>query len=259
VQLLELDTLHPSPGQPRQVFDDQKLAELSDSIKQQGVLVPLLARRARTGYEIIAGERRFRAARQAGLTRVPVVIVEANDQQAYLMALVENLQRDDLGPLEEAEGYRRLVEEFGLTQEEVAARVGKDRSTVTNALRLLRLPALVKDAILDGTLTAGHARALLSLPAGSLERTSRQVIARALSVRATEALVRKVREGETEEQAEKRLARKGSEAARSLEEQLTTALATRVKVREQGHQSGRIEITYHSLDELDRLLNVLIR
>jgi ParB family chromosome partitioning protein len=259
VQLLELDTLHPSPGQPRKVFDDQKLAELADSIRQQGVLVPLLARRGRTGYEIIAGERRYRAARQAGLSRVPVVVVEANDAQAYLMALVENLQRDDLGPLEEAEGYRRLVEEFGLTQEEVATRVGKDRTTVTNALRLLRLPAAVKDAIADGTLSAGHARALLSLPTASLERTSRQVIARALSVRATEALVRKVREGEVEAPGGKTPARKGSEAARTLEDQLSTALATRVKVREESKTSGRIEIAYHSLDELDRLLNVLIR
>jgi ParB family transcriptional regulator, chromosome partitioning protein len=254
---VELDNLHPSRSQPRRRFADQALTELGESIRAQGVLVPLLVRKARLGYEIIAGERRWRAARLAGVAKVPVVVVDADDSKAYLLALIENLQREDLSPLEEAEGFRRLVEDLGQTQEEVARSVGKDRSTVANALRILKLPVAVRQALDAGELTAGHARALLALPADRIEPISRQVIARGLSVRATEELVRRARTAPPDPVRRRRSPT--TDAARAVASQLSQSLHTRVEVRETGTGRGLIEITYHTLDELDRLLNVMLK
>lgn len=252
-----LDAIHPSPEQPRKHFDDARLDELAESIRHLGVLQPLLVRRAKSGYEIVLGERRFRAARRLGLAKVPVQIVDADDVRAFQMALVENIQREDLGPLEEAEAYRRLVEDFGLKQDQVAKRVGKDRSTVANALRILRLPASVKAALAEGKLTAGHARPLLSLPAERIEQVTRQVIAKALSVRATEALVRRLREGDNEPRV-RQPAKGKSPEVQDLEDQLRRTLGTRVQLKTRSATAGRIEISYHDLDELDRLLNRLM-
>lgn len=250
----ELDSLHPRPDQPRQHFDEDRLAELADSIRQLGVLQPLLVRAAGSGYEIVLGERRYRAARRAGLERVPVQVVDADDERAFQMALVENIQREDLGPLEEAEAYRRLVDDFGLTQEVVAERVGKDRSTVANALRILKLPRDVKAALAEGQLTAGHARALLSLPRDRIATACRQIISRGLSVRATEAFVRRLREGAPTPKG----GPEKSPELRELEDRLCHSLGTRVLVKSKRGGTGRIEISYHSLEELDRLLDVLL-
>lgn len=250
-----LDAIHPCADQPRKHFNEERLNELAESIRHLGVLQPLLVRVAKSGYEIVLGERRYRAALRLGLARVPVQIVDADDVRAFQMALVENIQREDLGPLEEAEAYRRLVEDFGLKQEQVAQRVGKDRSTVANALRILRLPGPVKEALVDGKLTAGHARALLSLPADQIELVSRQVIAKALSVRATEALVRRLREAPSSPQP---AAKDKSPEVRDLEDRLCRSLGTRVQLRTRSTTAGRIEISYHNLDELDRLLDVLM-
>jgi len=250
-----LDAIHPCADQPRKHFDEERLDELAESIRHLGVLQPLLVRVAKSGYEIVLGERRYRAALRLGLARVPVQIVDVDDARAFQMALVENIQREDLGPLEEAEAYRRLVEDFGLKQEQVAQRVGKDRSTVANALRILRLPGPVKEALVDGKLTAGHARSLLSLPADQIELVSRQVIAKALSVRATEALVRRLREAPLSSPP---AVKDKSPEVRDLQDRLCRALGTRVQLRTRSTTAGRIEISYHNLDELDRLLDVLM-
>jgi ParB family transcriptional regulator, chromosome partitioning protein len=251
-----LDAIHPNPDQPRKHFNDERLDELAESIRHLGVLQPLLVRAVESGYEIVLGERRYRAAGRLGLDKVPVQIVDADDVRAFQMALVENIQREDLGPLEEADAYRRLVEDFGLKQEQVAQRVGKDRSTVANALRILRLPPSVKIALAEGKLTAGHARPLLSLPPDRVEQVSRQVIAKGLSVRATEALVRRLRDAAESDSSGP--VKEKSPQVRDLEDRLCRSLGTRVLLKTRNKTAGRIEISYHDLDELDRLLDVLL-
>ncbi|MDY0000509.1 MAG: ParB/RepB/Spo0J family partition protein [Polyangia bacterium] len=252
-----LDSIHPNPAQPRKHFDDSSLAELAATLADMGVLQPLLVRRLSSGYELISGERRWRAAKLAGLQRVPVEVLDVDEVQGRLMALVENLQREDLTLLEEAEAYRQLVADHGLTQEEVASRVGKDRSTVANALRILKLPSGVKEALARGLLSPGHARALLGLPEAQIEPMSRKVIRQGLNVRATEKLVKGLREGGSGASKGGNREVRSAEAA-SLEAQLVRALGTRVVLREKKKGQGRIEISYHSYDELNRLLDMLI-
>lgn len=252
-----LDAIRPNPGQPRKHFDEVAIRELADTITGMGVLQPLLVRSVGTGYELISGERRWRAARLAGLARVPVEVLDVDEVQGRLMALVENLQRQDLTLLEEAEAYRQLVADFGLTQEQVAARVGKDRSTVANALRILKLPSGVRDAVTRGLLSPGHARALLGLPNAQIEPISRQVIRKGLNVRATEELVKQLREGSSSPQRSHKTAVTSPEAV-DLQNQLCRRLGTRVVLRETKKGQGRIEIVYHSYDELSRLLDVLL-
>jgi ParB family transcriptional regulator, chromosome partitioning protein len=252
--LCPVEDIRPAPGQPRVRMDERRLEELADSIRQQGVIEPLLVRRdaSGAGFLLIAGERRWRAAQRAGLREVPVVVREATAREAFELALVENLQRQDLDPVEEALAYRRLVDEHGYTQERVAERVGRERSTVANAIRLLGLPEGVRRLLESGQLSAGHARALLAL--GSPQRAealATEVVRRGLSVRATEALVR----------AEGRPARAAlapTVAVRDLEARLRARFATRVRVSPREGGRGRIEITYHSLDELDRLLELML-
>src|SRR5262245_38056921 len=194
-----IEDVHPSSAQPRKNFDGERLEELAASIRTQGIIQPLIVRtRPAGGYELIAGERRWRAAQRAGLHEVPAVIRDVAPAQAFEMALVENLQREDLNPIEEANGYQRLVDEFGYTQEALASRVGKDRSTVANALRLLRLPDGVRALVTEGRLSMGHARALLGLESDeAMERLARRTVARELSVRQVEALVRRERDPAT--------------------------------------------------------------
>jgi ParB family chromosome partitioning protein len=251
LRTVAIEEVHPSPTQPRKNFDDARLAELAESIRAQGIIQPLVVRvREAGGYELIAGERRWRAAQRAGLHEVPVVIREIAAQRAFEMALVENLQREDLNPIEEAEGYQRLVAEYGYTQESLATRVGKERSTVANALRLLKLPAGVRGMVVGGQLGMGHARALLGLEADeAILRLARQTVARALSVRQVETLVRKEREPQ-----EKAAPARQSSAARDLTDRLQKALGTRVRLAEAGPGRGHIEIHYGSLDELDAVL-----
>jgi ParB family chromosome partitioning protein len=258
--LAPIEDVHPSPEQPRQHFDEARLEELAQSIRAEGVIQPLVVReRSATeggGFWLIAGERRWRAAQRAGLHELPVVVRDASPAKAFEMALVENLQRADLNPIEEAEAYRRLSEEFGYTQEQLAERVGKDRTTITNAVRLLKLPMKVRALVQDGALSMGHARALLGLEdPHTIEKMALRVVERALPVRATEALVRREREGAPKAPTPP----VKTAAVRDLEERLTRSLGARVKVSDRGSQKGgKIEIDYVDLDDLDRLLDRLL-
>lgn len=254
----QIEEVYPGPEQPRHNFEETALAELAESIKVHGVIVPLVVRpRPDGGYYLIAGERRWRAAQRAGLHEVPVVVQEVDSQVAFERALVENLQRSDLGPIEEATAFQRLVDEFGLTQDQIADRIGKDRSTVSNAIRLLKLPPAVRQMVEDDRLQMGHARALLGLDdAAAIERAARTVVDKALSVRATEALVK---QGRAPERAKPRRQVEKSASVRDLEERLTRALGGPVTISEDAPgKAGRIQIRYMDLDHLDRLLDRLL-
>jgi len=256
-----IEEIYPSPEQPRRRFDEAKLAELADSIKVHGIITPLVVRpRDGGGYYLIAGERRWRAAQKAALHELPVVLQEVNGQAAFERAIVENVQRSDLGPLEEAAAFQRLVDEFGLTQDQVADRIGKDRSTVANAIRLLKLPPAVRQMVEDEKLSMGHARALLGLEdVPAIERAARQVVDKALSVRATEGLVKKLRTPESDAPRSAPKAAGKSASVRDLEERLTRALGGPVVITEdEPGKGGRVEIRYHDLDHLDRLLDRLL-
>lgn len=252
----EIEDVYPGPEQPRRRFDDQELEELAASIRTHGIIMPLVVRpRPGGGYFLIAGERRWRAAQRAGLHQVPIVVQDVSPQAAFERALVENLQRSDLRPIEEAAAFQRLVDEFALTQEQIAERVGKDRSTVANSMRLLKLPAHVRDMVEERTLSMGHARALLALPSDAeIETAARAVIAKGLSVRATEALVKKA----GKPAAEPTPAPAKTPAVRDLEERLTKSLGGPVRVIQDGAAKGRIEISYGSLDHLDQILDKLL-
>ncbi len=252
-----IEELKPHSQQPRKTFNDAKMAELVASIKEKGVIQPLVVRRQGDHYQIIAGERRWRAAQKAGLDRLPVVIQDVSEDWALEIALIENIQREDLNPLEEAGAYRYLMDSFDLLQEEVAKRVGKDRSTVTNALRLLRLPDPVKDDLAESRLSMGHARALLALEQEEdIIEASKEVIRKKLSVRETEKLIKKIKSlfgGKAPNQAKEKPRDPNIVA---VEDNLRQSLGTQVKLIDKG-ESGRIEITYNSRDELNRLIVLL--
>jgi ParB family transcriptional regulator, chromosome partitioning protein len=256
----QIEQVYPGPEQPRHHFEETALAELAESIKVHGVIVPLVVRpRPEGGYYLIAGERRWRAAQRAGLHEVPVVVQEVDSQVAFERALVENLQRSDLGPIEEATAFQRLADEFGMTQDQIADRIGKDRSTVANAIRLLKLPPPVRQMVEDERLQMGHARALLGLDdAAAIERAARTVIDKGLSVRATEALVKQDR-APAKAKPRKQAAAGKSASVRDLEERLTRALGGPVSITEdEPGKSGRMTIKYMDLDHLDRLLDRLL-
>ena len=252
---VEIDKISPSPFQPRRAFDEIKLQELAMSIRNQGIIQPLVVRPKGERFELIAGERRWRAAMKAGLSTVPVVVRQASDRDALQLALIENLQREDLNPIEEATGYRRLQDEFTWSQEEVADKVGKSRPAVTNALRLLALPSEVQQEVASGNLPAGQARALLGLQSEAVIITAyREVLARALSTRETEKLVRNLKAG--------RRRRRESPAVdpdlRSLVEELQRALGTKIRVVPKARSSkGKIEIEYYSLPDLERIIGMI--
>jgi ParB family chromosome partitioning protein len=258
LRTLDIETIHPSAKQPRKRFDDTRLDELAESIRSQGIIQPLVVRvREGGGFELVAGERRWRAAQRAGLHQVPAVVREVAESQAFEMALVENLQREDLNPIEEAEGYQRLVAEFGYTQESLSARVGKDRSTVANALRLLKLPPMVRGMVIEGRLNMGHALALLGLESDpAIERLARQAVSRGLSVRQVESLVRRERENGNRPTTPPA---QPSASARDLVRRLEHALGTKVRVVESSPKSGHLEIHYASLDQLDAVLAKILR
>ncbi|MDR0965310.1 MAG: ParB/RepB/Spo0J family partition protein [Myxococcales bacterium] len=258
---IPIEELVRDESQPRQNFDTSKLEELAASIREQGIVQPILARREKGTYKIIAGERRWRAAQLAGLKEVPVLIRELSSQDAFVIALIENLQRTDLNPIEEAMGYRRLMEEHGLTQEAVAERVGKNRSSIANALRLLNLPESVKAALISENLNMGHARALLGLAdENEISQTALQVIQEHLSVRSTEQLVRKLK-NKSQKAADKAAPTKKEDSPqiRSLTEELQRALGTKVRIQE-GPSTGQglIEIQFFSYDDLERILDQLM-
>ena len=256
---VDIDRLTPNTMQPRGRFDDERLEELAGSIRSNGIIQPIVVRKVGDRFHIIAGERRWRAAQKAGLLRVPVVVrdVAAGQERSVLeMALVENIQRENLNPIDEALAYRRLSEEFSLTQEAIATAVGKDRATVANLLRLLKLPEDVRSAVASGALSMGHARALLALPGEQdQQRVATDVVARGLSVRETEALVRKATETARSE-AKAPAAPQSDVHTRAAEDRLRLRFGTRVRIVRQGTR-GRIEIDFGSEDELIRLFEQL--
>jgi ParB family chromosome partitioning protein len=242
----------PNRYQPRKEFDDEKIGELTASVAEKGIIQPLIVRSTDDGYELIAGERRLRAAKGAGLERVPVVIKDVSDSEILQLALIENIQREDLNPIEEANAYLRLIEEFEITQEDLAGRVGKDRSTVANTLRLLSLPDPVREDVARGTLSSGHARALLSLSdERSILKAREKVTSKSFSVRETEALVKRMKEGEPEKPV-----REVDHLLLDIEDELTRSLGTKVKIVSRG-AGGKIEIEYYSDQELERLAEIL--
>lgn len=252
---VDIEDIEPNPYQPRKEWDREEISSLALSIRTQGILQPLIVRVLGTGYQLIAGERRLRAAREAGLSTVPVMVREADDQQMLALALVENIQRKDLGPVEKAEAFRMLSTEFGLTQEQLGERVGMNRSTVANFLRLLDLPEKVLEMMRTGDLSMGHGRALLGLEDGTrVVGAAVNAVRKGLSVRQLEERVREL--NSPSRGTGRKRKDKESPETRQLQENLQRILKTRVRIRGTGG-SGRIEITYHSLEELDRLLDVL--
>ena len=253
-QTVPIEFLRPSPLQPRRRFDEAELEALAGSIRERGILQPLLVRPSTSGaagYEIVAGERRWRAAQRAGLHEVPAVVRELSDLETLELALIENIQRADLSPLEEAHGFRRLIEEFRHTQDELAAALGKSRSHIANTLRLLALPPAVQALVEDGSISAGHGRALLGSP--EPERLARVVIEQGLNVRDTEELVR--REGAKPKQARTR-GQSVDPHVKDVEDRLTSTLGLEVGIRARG-RGGVLSIRYHDLDQLDGLIRRL--
>jgi ParB family chromosome partitioning protein len=259
-----IERIGPRRGQPRQKFDDERLDELAQSIREHGVIEPIVVRRAASEaatapgmdrYEIIAGERRWRAAQRAGLLELLVVVKDVSPRDAFELALIENVQREDLNPLELAEALERLIREHGYTQEALALRIGKDRTTIANSLRLLKLPPKVRQMVIEGALSEGHGRALLGASdPKTIEALAEKASRAGLSVRETERLVR----GKKKAKERKNGAGKKNASVRDLEERLARKLGTRVEVRENGGK-GEIAIRFGSLDELDRLLDFMLR
>lgn len=253
-----LESIDRNPYQPRKAFDADELKALAESIRTHGILQPLVVRAVGDRYQLVAGERRLRAAQDAGVTQVPVRVVDFNDQQVLEAALVENIQRSDLNPVEKAQGFQEYLKRFSMTHEQLAARLGLDRSTITNLVRLLDLPTEVQDAVRVGQITAGHARALLSVTDRERQvALCKEVIARGLSVRATEALVK---EPQAEEAAPASTPRSGPEKTshvQSLENELRQSLATRVEIRLKSKDKGQIILGFDSNDDFERLMEVL--
>lgn len=251
-----IEKIRPNRNQPRKHFSPEKLEELAASIREQGVIQPLVVTKKDGYFEIIAGERRWRAAQKAGVHEVPVVIREASDELVLELALIENIQRQDLNAIEEAQAYRSLVEQFSLSQEDVARKVGKSRTAVTNSLRLLRLPEDVQRDIIEERLSMGHARALLALEGVELvERARREIIQRQLSVRATEELVRALRTNPNPAPAKR--PQQPDLLLSSLEEQLKKRFQSRVAIRRIGQKGGKLEIHFSDSDELTRIVDLL--
>jgi len=253
---LDIDLLTPNPRQPRAQMDEARLDELAQSIRSHGVIQPILVRRVADRTEIVAGERRWRAAQRAGLLKVPVVYRDVADENLLEIALIENIQREDLNPIEEAQAYRRLTDEFHLSQEAIASGVGKDRATIANYMRLLKLPAEVRNDLASGALSMGQARALVTLPDEAAQRrVAREVVARGLSVRETEAMVRHEMAPAPPPPPPKR----ADPNTRAAEDRLKVALGTtRVRILRKG-QGGRIEIEFASEEELQRLYEMIVK
>ncbi len=254
IAMVRIDRIDPNPFQPRRTWNERDLASLADSIREQGILQPLVLRRRDMRFDLVAGERRLRAARMAGLVEVPAVIREATDSQMLALALVENIQRQDLGPIEKAEAFSMLSTTFSLTQEEMGRQTGLDRSTVSNFIRLLELPEEVKAMLREGDLSMGHGRALLSIAGGPARtRAARMASSGRMSVRQLEDYARRTSRGRRNG---RRQTRHDTPEKRSLEERLTSFLGLRVRIRDGGGH-GRVEIEYSSLEELDGLLEKL--
>lgn len=255
IKTVKISKVEPNREQPRKKFDEDALLELSESIKQYGVLQPLLVSDKKDYYELIAGERRWRAAKMAGLKEVPIIIKEFSDQETVEISLIENIQREDLNPVEEAQAYKRLIDEFHLKQDEIADRVAKSRTAVTNSLRLLKLDPRVQDMVVDEMITAGHARAILSIPDSDMqEMVASKVFDNQLSVRETEELVRKILKPSKKKE---KVSNSAEDAIyESLEEKMKGITGTRVFIRRKKNNKGKIEIEYYSRDDLERIIDL---
>ncbi|MBW2566490.1 MAG: ParB/RepB/Spo0J family partition protein [Deltaproteobacteria bacterium] len=249
----DIDSIRPNPYQPRRRFSDKELKGLSNSIREKGIIQPVVVRAVSTGYELIVGERRWRAARLAGFKQVPVVVKNISGAEMVETALVENIQREDLNPLEKADAYHRLIKEFGLTQQEAAKRLGQERSTVANFLRLRKLPKPIQADIINNSLTMGHARALLGAGTPAQQKEAwRRIVSQNLSVRAAEALIKRLKDGK---QGPSRTKARTSEDVyiEGLADDLSRHLGTRVRIARQGNR-GRVEIEFYSNEDLERLI-----
>lgn len=253
VVYIELHDIKPNGNQPRKAFDDEKLSELASSIIEHGIIQPIVVRKNKDVYEIVAGERRWRAARKAGLKSIPCLVREFTDEQNMLVAIIENMQREDLNPVEEAEGINQMVKKYGLTQEEVSKSLGKSRPYITNSLRLLRLPSSVQEYLTEGVLTTGHVRTLITINDEDIQlEICKKIKEEGLSVRETEKLVARI----TENSDKPRKTKIKDSAILKVEEELKTVLGTKVKLKEKGNK-GKIEIAYFSKEELERIIELL--
>ena len=258
--LVNINKVEPNREQPRKNFDEDALVELSESIKQFGVLQPLLVRDKKDYYEIIAGERRWRAAKLAGLKQVPVIIKDLTEQEVVEISLIENIQRENLNPIEEAIAYKRLLTEFNLKQDDVAERVSKSRTAVTNSMRLLKLNEKVQQMVIDDMISTGHARALLGIEDPEKQYvTAQKIFDEKLSVRETEKLVKKIQQEKDQpvEKATPKLDPKMEAIYRDLEEKMKGILGTKVSINQKDDKKGKIEIEYYSMDELDRIIDLM--
>jgi len=257
---LEVEKIHPSPSQPRENFEPKALEELANSIRRQGILQPLVVRpisNQERGFQLIAGERRLRAAKIAGLKKVPALVKEVNDQQALALSLIENLQREDLNPVEQAKAYQQLTKDFHLTQQELAELLGKERSTIANTLRLLKLPPEIQKELEKGTITPGHARTLLSLDSSvKIKWLFKKIVEQGLSVREAEREAKKLQEEKAEE---KRRSRPKDVHLRALEQELTNIIGARLRITQSSRGKGKIEIYFQNLEELERLIGFIKR
>lgn len=259
ILMLKLDLVQPNKEQPRKTFDEEKINELAESIKNYGVLQPLLVQKNDSFYEIIAGERRWRAAKAAGLKEVPAVLKEYSKQEAMEISLIENVQRADLNPIEEALGYRQLIDEFGLTQEEIAVRVAKSRTAITNTMRLLKLDEQIQNMLVQGVITSGHARALLSLEDTQMQlKAAKEILDKKLSVRETERLVKRLqKEASGEKKEEKKKDETLALIYQDLEDRMKSVMGTKVSIHNKDKNKGRIEIEYYSEAELERIVEMI--
>ena len=257
VVLLKTSMIEPNKDQPRKTFDEEKIAELAESIKQYGIIQPIIVSKKDDYYQIIAGERRWRAAKKAGIKEVPVVVKDYSDREIAEISLIENIQREDLNPIEEALSYKQLIEEYHLTQEELAQRVSKSRTVITNAMRLLKLHKDVQKMLVNGDISAGHARALLALedPKQQLQ-IAKEIKEKNLSVRETEDLIKALNEKKPSAKKKEKDDGMGF-IYRDLEKKMTAALGTKVKIKRKDKGKGKIEISYFSEDELDRLYGII--
>jgi len=254
-----IEEIVPNRSQPRKQFDESKLQELAESIKANGILEPLIVRRVDQGYELIIGERRWRAAQKAGLKEVPVLVKEVEGADALEISLIENLQREDLNPIEEAEAFKRLTYEFQISQGELSARIGKDRTTITNALRLLKLPVEIKNQLLQNRITAGHARAILSLETKEKQKElCALIIKKGLSVREAEAIAKRWSERPKRKAAPDRKKEELESQLNSLQDSLRRCLGTKVRIIPNGKR-GKIEIEYYSPDDLERIVETILK
>ncbi len=252
IAYIDINDIRPNSNQPRKVFDEEKLEELAVSIEEHGLIQPVVLRKSENGYEIVAGERRWRAARKTGIRKLPCIIRELTDEENMLLAIIENMQREDLNPIEEAEGISQMIDTYGLTQEQVSKSVGKSRPYITNCLRLLKLIPEVRELVADGSISIGHAKALVSVSDEERQLSiAKKVVREGLSVRQTEKLAK------DDGKPAKRAARKTKDAdIRRVEEDLKEVLGTKVTLNQKG-KKGKIEIEFYSKDELERLIDML--